>query len=74
LRRAAREEARGMEEAVYRERKRDEPLPWDIIDQGLRKDYLWKEYQRGLKGELTDPCRVGTCFRCGVCIPGGTFL
>ena len=74
LRRAAREEARGMEEAVYRERKRDEPLPWDIIDQGLRKDYLWREYQRGLKGELTDPCRVGTCFRCGVCIPGGTFL
>lgn len=49
------------------EKERDDILPWDIIDHGVRKAYLWKEYQKGLKRELTPPCDVGKCFRCGVC-------
>ncbi|MFQ5586689.1 MAG: radical SAM protein [Thermodesulfobacteriota bacterium] len=52
---------------VYRERGYDETLPWDIIDHGIQKEYLWNEYERGLKGRITSPCDVGRCFRCGVC-------
>jgi radical SAM family uncharacterized protein len=52
---------------VYRMRNEDEILPWDFIDHGIRKDYLWKEYERGLKGQFTPPCNPPKCHRCGVC-------
>jgi len=52
---------------VYRERQREELLPWDFIDHGLSKDYLWNEYQAALAGETTEPCDPGTCVTCGVC-------
>ena len=56
-----------MEESVHRQREHDEILPWDMIDHGLKKDYLWKEYQKGLSGKPTPACNVGACLRCGVC-------
>ena len=56
--------------SVYSAREKDEILPWDLIDHGVKKDYLWKEYQKGLAERLTPPCDVGACFRCGVCRPG----
>jgi radical SAM superfamily enzyme YgiQ (UPF0313 family) len=37
---------------LRRERKREEFLPWDVLDLGLNKDYLWAEYQAGLAGEV----------------------
>ncbi len=54
----------------YAEGQRDfsEILPWDFIDNGIKKEYLWKEYQRALKGQTTPPCDVGRCMRCGVCV------
>lgn len=56
-----------IEESVYTGREKDEILPWDIIDHRVDKDYLWKEYQKGLEGRKTPPCVVGSCVRCGVC-------
>lgn len=41
-------------------------FPWDKIDIGVLKGYLWLEYQRALKGSLTQDCRNG-CTGCGVC-------
>jgi radical SAM superfamily enzyme YgiQ (UPF0313 family) len=32
------------------ERSWDEPLPWAVVDSGVRRDYLWREMQRGRKG------------------------
>jgi hypothetical protein len=52
---------------VYRERQREELFPWDFIDHGVSKDYLWNEYQLALAGEVTDPCDPEVCDRCGVC-------
>ena len=52
---------------VYRERGRDELFPWDFIDHGVSKDYLWKEYQAALAGEATEPCDPDNCVACGVC-------
>ena len=51
---------------VTRERGRDEPFPWEVIDQGIGRDYLWREYQKALQGKLTPRCSAG-CTRCGVC-------
>ena len=65
--RAARKGTPGLYEALYRERAFDEQLPWDIVDDGLYKKYLRKEYERGLSGKVTPPCDVGSCTRCGVC-------
>jgi hypothetical protein len=55
---------------VYRERKRDEILPWDFIDLGVRKSFLWNEYQRALDAKPTPPCPATpeTCSVCGACI------
>ncbi len=34
---------------VYRSRGFEEVLPWDFIDHGIKKDFLWREYQMALK-------------------------
>ncbi|MEJ2639767.1 MAG: radical SAM protein [Desulfosarcinaceae bacterium] len=54
---------------VYRERLRDEALPWDFIDHGVRKSFLWNEYQRALEAKPTPPCPATpeTCSICGAC-------
>lgn len=48
-----------------RVRERGEILPWDHIDAGVSKEYLWREYERALAGELTRDCRDG-CTGCGI--------
>lgn len=50
-----------------RSRIQDEILPWEIIDHGINKDYLWREYQRGLHSKITASCQTEKCTRCGVC-------
>jgi radical SAM superfamily enzyme YgiQ (UPF0313 family) len=52
---------------TIRERPQHELFPWDFIDHGLNKEYLWEEYQKALAGEETPPCRPEICTRCGVC-------
>ncbi|MDM8522980.1 radical SAM protein [Desulfococcaceae bacterium HSG8] len=52
---------------VNRARSYDEPLPWDIIDHGVRKSFLERENRRALEAKVSPPCRVGNCNVCGVC-------
>jgi radical SAM superfamily enzyme YgiQ (UPF0313 family) len=54
---------------VYRERAQEEVFPWDFIDHGVRRDFLWSEYEEALAGRLTPPCEPERCRRCGVCGP-----
>ena len=54
-------------EAYTRQRGRHEILPWEVIDHGIRRDYLWAEYRRALAGRRTDVCKTEICRRCGVC-------
>ncbi len=62
------EERKGLIHAsVHRMRDQGEVLPWDIIDCGIRKSYLWDEYMRALAEKTTPPCRPEVCTRCGVC-------
>ena len=66
LRQACRTAGLDADFYVGRERNRDELFPWEIIDQGVRRDYLWAEYERGLTGGATSRCLPG-CRRCGIC-------
>ncbi len=53
---------------VYRERNREEIFPWDIIDHGIKKSFLWEEYEKALQGVETPACHdITGCKRCGVC-------
>ncbi len=52
---------------TLRERHPEELFPWDFIDHGLKKDYLWDEYQRALEEKETPACLPKVCKRCGIC-------
>jgi radical SAM family uncharacterized protein len=52
-----------------RERDETEVLPWDHLDSGLDKEWLWQDWQDSLSGYEQDDCRWTPCFDCGVC-PG----
>ncbi|MGC9003883.1 MAG: TIGR03960 family B12-binding radical SAM protein [bacterium] len=52
---------------VEREIPYDEPLPWEIIDIGISKEFLIRENERAKKGETTPDCRYSPCSDCGVC-------
>jgi radical SAM family uncharacterized protein len=55
-----------------RERDRDEVLPWDHLDSGLERDWLWDDWQDALAAREQDDCRWTPCFDCGVCPSTGT--
>ena len=60
----------GLDPAFYlfRERAKDEVLPWDVIDNGVAKSYYWKELEKSRKEALSPHCpEVQGCIRCGVC-------
>jgi radical SAM superfamily enzyme YgiQ (UPF0313 family) len=56
---------------VYRPKELDEVLPWDFIDSGISKTHLINEYRLALEGKESDICKVGECFRCGICSRSG---
>jgi radical SAM family uncharacterized protein len=55
-----------------RERGLDEVLPWDHLDAGLDKDWLWQDWEDALSEVEVDDCRWTPCFDCGVCPDLGT--
>jgi radical SAM family uncharacterized protein len=55
-----------------RERLETEVLPWDHLDSGLDKEWLWSDWQEALSGGEVDDCRWSPCFDCGVCPSMGT--
>jgi radical SAM family uncharacterized protein len=50
-----------------RERGVDEVLPWDHLDSGLDKEWLWEDWQDAISGVEVEDCRWTPCFDCGVC-------
>lgn len=49
----------------HREWNEDEILPWDIIDNGVSKNYLKRELNKAINGIITKDCRLG-CNYCGI--------
>jgi radical SAM superfamily enzyme YgiQ (UPF0313 family) len=61
-----------LEWFTTRERTQHEVLPWDHLDSGLERDWLWADWQDALAGREQDDCRWTPCFDCGVCPSTGT--
>ncbi len=55
-----------------RERAQTEVLPWDHLDSGLDKEWLWEDWQAALAGGEVEDCRWTPCYDCGVCDQMGT--
>jgi len=63
--------ASGLDPAFYlfRRREKEEVLPWDLVDNGVSKDYFWRELGRSETERLSPHCpEVQGCIRCGVCV------
>jgi len=60
-------EACGVNPTFYtsREFEQDELFPWDFIDVGVTKKFLWREWEKALKAEVSPDCR-GNCHACGI--------
>ncbi len=52
---------------AYRKRDKDEIFPWDMIDVGVTKSFLYKEYESAMIEARSYDCRLEPCSGCGVC-------
>jgi len=57
-----------------RERDHAEVLPWDHLDSGLDREWLWEDWQDALAEVGVEDCRWTPCFDCGVCDQMGTSI
>ncbi len=55
-----------------RERNFEEVLPWDHLDSGLDRGWLWQDWQDAINGAEVEDCRWTACYDCGVCPSMGT--
>ncbi|NLT54831.1 MAG: TIGR03960 family B12-binding radical SAM protein [Actinomycetales bacterium] len=60
----------------YTTRERDvvEVLPWDHLDSGLDREWLWEDWQNALAEVPVTDCRWTPCSDCGVCEGLGTSI
>jgi len=64
-------EATGIDPSSYlAQRRREQVLPWDFIDMGIKKGFLLSERMRAHGAKPTVDCRDGECSGCGVCSEG----
>jgi radical SAM family uncharacterized protein len=63
-----------LEWFTTRERGYAEVLPWDHLDSGLDKDWLWSDWEDAVDPDSVDveDCRWTPCYDCGVCPEMGT--
>lgn len=61
------EEGLSLEWYVHRHRTEDELLPWEHLQAGLHKDFLWQDWQAALAESGVEDCRWTPCYDCGVC-------
>jgi radical SAM family uncharacterized protein len=56
---------------TVREREEVEVLPWDHLDAGLDREWLWQDWQEAIDDEASsqevEDCRWTPCYDCGVC-------
>jgi len=57
----------GLDTGEYTSAKGTESsLPWDHIDPGVTKEFLLRERELALGGEITPDCRIAGCNGCGL--------
>ena len=58
----------GLDSAFYlNKREESEIFPWNHIDSGVKKEFLWKEFNNSSKEVEILDCRFNECQNCGVC-------
>ena len=59
----------GLDMSFYnaRVREKDEVFPWEHVSPGVERSFLWREYEKSQRAELTHDCRRSTCTGCGIC-------
>ena len=55
-----------MDDYLYREREADELFPWESLDMGFTREYIYQEMKKAAELKPTIQCFDG-CHRCGVC-------
>jgi radical SAM superfamily enzyme YgiQ (UPF0313 family) len=66
FKRALRDCGLRAEDYLYRERTEDEVFPWDVLDMGFARSYIYEELKKAAELKPTVQCFKG-CHRCGVC-------
>ena len=52
---------------VQRQREPDEVFPWEVVNLGIKREFLWQEWENSQKARPSPGCLLGQCRRCGVC-------
>lgn len=45
----------------------DDPLPWDLVQDVVNRDFLLAEWEKAQRAEATGDCRWDVCTACGAC-------
>jgi len=53
---------------LYEEKTVDTPLPWDFLDNRVKKQFLAKEFSRAKQEKKSAPCPMIACDRCNTCM------
>ncbi|MCR4442426.1 MAG: TIGR03960 family B12-binding radical SAM protein [Peptococcaceae bacterium] len=64
---AFREEGIEPAEIACSARNYEDVLPWEHLDMGVTKKYLWQEREKAYQTAVTGDCRFESCVLCGVC-------
>lgn len=57
----------GMDFYTGRQRPFEEVFPWDHLNPGVTKEFLWREHKNSLDLAGTPDCKTDRCSKCGVC-------
>lgn len=63
-----------IEDYAVRGYRKDERLPWEIIDTGVKGRFLYQEYERAVNPSWTTDCNVDRCHACGLGCKSGEYL
>jgi len=56
----------------YLKAREDRKYPWEVVDPGVQKEFLWQGWRRAQEGLESPPCRLSeTCRLCGACLIWG---
>ncbi|MBF0413555.1 MAG: radical SAM protein [Desulfamplus sp.] len=57
-----------IQNIIYNPIVLDAPLPWDILDTGIKKEFLIKELKRAEAEKTSPDCPMVDCSRCSICM------
>jgi radical SAM family uncharacterized protein len=63
---ACAEQGLDLERETQRSWTREQRLPWDHVDMGVSKEFLWAEWEAAGQAVETPDCRRGGCRGCGM--------